>query len=176
VSADTLLVALLVLLALALLLRRRTARRRADLGLPEGPVVYQDAGEGPVKTLYSARYHLVGRPDQIVQEAGYYIPVEVKSGRTPRQPYPGQVMQLIAYCALVEENYGVRPPYGLIYFEASGTWFEIEYSPDQEAAFADTLAAMRRARAAPEVHRSHQSPPVCAACGYNALCDERLAG
>lgn len=175
-SADTLLAVLLVVLALALLARRWTARRRAELGLPAGPVVYQDAEEQPARTLYSARYHLVGRPDHVVQEAGYYIPIEVKTGRTPRRPYPGQVMQLIAYCALVEENYRVRPPYGLIYFEATETWFEIEYSPEQEAALASTLAAMRRARAAPQVHRSHQSPPVCAACGYNAQCDERLAG
>lgn len=165
-------VALVALLGgVALLIRAR--RRRAWLGLPPGEVIYQDTAEHLQKTLYSRRLRLAGRPDLLV-EGDWIIPVEVKTGRTPSYPYPGQVMQCIAYCALVEETSGVRPPHGIILFKQTGTKFVIEYTPARERELHRTLRAMRQRLQLPEVHRSHESPQVCAACGYRERCDERL--
>lgn len=152
----------------------RAGRLRARLGLPPGEIVYQDTVERLHKTLYSRRLRLAGRPDHLLREGQSVIPVEVKTGRTPRDPFPGQVMQCIAYCALVEEAYGVRPPYGIILFEQSGTRFVIDYTPARERELHETLRAMRWRLQMTVVHRSHDSPQVCAACGYRDRCDERL--
>ncbi len=47
---------------------------------------------------------------------GTIIPVEIKSRRSPRSgvPYSSHRVQLLAYCALVEETYGRVPPYGIL--------------------------------------------------------------
>ncbi|MCC6800676.1 MAG: Dna2/Cas4 domain-containing protein [Anaerolineae bacterium] len=166
-------VALVALLGgVALLIRVR--RLRARLGMPPGEVIYQDTAERLQKTLYSRRLKLAGRPDYVQREGEWFIPVEVKTGRTPGYPYPGQVMQCIAYCALVEETFGVRPPHGVILFEQSGTRFVIDYTPARERELRQTLRAMRWRLRMTEVHRSHDNPQICAACGYRDRCDERL--
>jgi len=172
---DAALVVVLLLLASGIALLVRARRRRAQLGLPPGEVVYQDTLARLDETLFSRRYWLAGRPDYLVQDGEWVIPVEVKTGRTPSYPYPGQVMQCIAYCALVEERFGVRPPYGIILFEQSGQQFTIDFTPEAERTLIETLAAMRQRLRLAEVHRSHNNPMICAACGYRDQCEERLA-
>ncbi len=168
------LVVLVILLALLLLYRRRIERARAERGIPAGNLAYQDTEDRLAKTLYSRRYHLTGRPDHVFLDGNCYIPVEVKTGRTPRAPYWSQVMQLIAYCALVEEDTGIRPPYGMILFEESGVSFKVDFTAEHERILVDVLDEMRRKRGTFETHRSHENPRVCAACGFNDRCDERL--
>lgn len=172
---DAALVVVLLLLASGIALLVRARRRRAQLGLPPGEVVYQDTLARLDETLFSRRYWLAGRPDYLVQDGEWVIPVEVKTGRTPSYPYPGQVMQCIAYCALVEERFGVRPPYGIILFEQSGQQFTIDFTPEAERTLIETLAAMRQRLRLAEAHRSHNNPMICAACGYRDQCEERLA-
>ncbi|HML21622.1 MAG TPA: Dna2/Cas4 domain-containing protein [Aggregatilinea sp.] len=168
------LAALVLLLVLLLVAQRQAIRRREQRGIPSGDLVYQDTAARLDKTLYSRRYHLTGRPDHVFWDGRFYIPVEVKTGRTPQSPYWSQIMQVIAYCALVEENTGIRPPYGVILFEESGKSFEIDFTRDYEQVLADTLNAMRQQRSRSEAHRSHQNPRVCASCGFFDRCDERL--
>ncbi|NLF74402.1 MAG: Dna2/Cas4 domain-containing protein, partial [Chloroflexi bacterium] len=117
---DAAFVLLLALLVAGLAILWLARRRRQKLGMPAGAVIYQDTLERNDETLYSTRYHLAGRPDHIVRQGRYNIPVEVKTGRTPDYPYPNQIMQLVAYCALVEDHYGVRPPHGILLFEETG--------------------------------------------------------
>jgi CRISPR-associated exonuclease Cas4 len=136
--------------------------------------VYQDTLQRHDETLYSTRYHLAGRPDHVIRQGQYNIPVEVKTGRTPEYPYPNQVMQLIAYCALVEEHYGVRPPHGILLFEETGTQFVIEFTPEREQQLYDVLADMRTCFFASDVPRNHDNPRRCAACGFRDICTERL--
>ena len=82
-------------------------------GLPSGTVVYSDTGawQRVEKPLRSRRYGIVGKPDYLVEMADRgrkkTIPVEVKSRRRPAVPYEGHVLQLGAYCLLVEEHSSV---------------------------------------------------------------------
>ncbi len=61
--------------------------------------------------LSSERYMLRGKPDRIVQRGRYFIPEEKKSGLRPTESYQAQ---LGLYLILIEEEYGVRPPYGFL--------------------------------------------------------------
>jgi len=172
---DAVLILLAGLLLAGLTVLWLARRRRRKLGMPAGALVYQDALRRNDETLYSARLHLAGRPDHIVRQGRHYIPVEVKTGRTPDYPYPNQVMQLVAYCALVEERYGTRPPHGILLFEESGAQFVVEFTRERERQLHAILAEMRACFFAADVPRSHNNARQCAACGYRDICTERLA-
>ncbi|MCE5296387.1 MAG: PD-(D/E)XK nuclease family protein, partial [Euryarchaeota archaeon] len=54
--------------------------------------------------LRSERYGLTGRPDYILQENGGIVPVEMKSGRRPKGPLFSHIVQLAAYCLILDED------------------------------------------------------------------------
>ena len=147
-------------------------RRRQQYQIPAGEPVYLDTQEQPGTTLVSHRYRLKGRPDFLFQRGNQLIPVEVKTGATPRQPHLSHVMQLLAYCILVEENYGQRPPYGIIRYPR--VQFEITFTAEQETELVAILNDMQDKRRQVEVHRSHASVQRCNACRFRIACNERL--
>ena len=76
-----------------------------------GRVVASDSGVSrPTPVLRSARYGLTGRPDYLVEEGGRVVPVEVKPRRRSDTPWPRDVLQLAAYCLLVEDVLGAAVP------------------------------------------------------------------
>ena len=81
---------------------------------------------------------------------------------------PGHILQLAAYCLLVEDNFDAAPPYGLLRY-ADAT-LQIPYTDELRRRVLDTAAEIRQARRAPDVPRSHSEPPRCAACGYRSAC------
>ena len=173
----------LVLLALGLLLLHLSRRGRVRSGLPQGRVIYTDTGgwgrlERP---LFSRQFLLTGKPDYLVADGADVIPVEVKSHRAPAlrlrsgqaQPYPAHILQLAAYCLLVEECYGRRPAYGIVKYADRA--FEVDYTPALEEELLATLEDMRDDLAAGDAPRNHDEPRRCLACGYRQRCDQRLA-
>lgn len=163
---------LLALLGGLLLWLGRRQRQRS--GLPAGTVVYQDTEEmeAPERPLRSRRYGLVGRPDYLVQtrERGksFVVPVEVKSRRRPAQPYASHILQLAAYCLLVEDNFDAAPPYGLLRY--ADTTLQIPYTDELRRRVLEAADEIRQARRAPDVRRSHDEPRRCASCGYRSAC------
>ena len=167
-------VILLLLLALWLLLRSRRLQQQS--GLPAGTVIYTDSGAWiPNSTpLYARDVYLVGKPDYLVEEAsGLIVPVEIKSGRAPAQPWDGHVLQLAAYCLLVEQNFGVRPAYGIIQYRDRA--FAIDYTDEIENELLDVLADMRADMFEGELDRDHNDWGRCANCGVRNHCYQRLA-
>jgi CRISPR-associated exonuclease Cas4 len=152
----------------------RAARARRATGLPGGRIVYADTGgwRAPDSPLFSAHYGLTGKPDYLVQTRAGLIPVEVKSGSAPPQPYPSHVLQLAAYCLLVEEAEGRAPGHGLIKY--ADALFQVDYTPALRRELLATLDAMRQAHSRGEPARSHDEPRRCAGCGYRPLCDQAL--
>ena len=161
--------ALAGVLALAGLLWWRARVTRREMGLPQGRVVYADmAGWERGAPLYAPRYGLSGKPDYLLRLGPRTIPVEVKPGRVASQPYEADVMQLAAYCLLVEDVLGQRPTHGVLrYADATLT---IPYTDSLRRQVLSAADEIRRARRAPAVHRSHDSPQRCSACGYSDAC------
>jgi len=167
-----LLLTLLLLAALVWWLSRRVGQ---STGLPQGQVVYTDAGAWTrlEKPLVSTRLGLTGKPDYLVRQGHDLIPVEVKSGRSPAaRPYDSHLFQLAAYCVLVEETYARRPPHGLIKY--SDKTLVVDYTPDLERDLLDLLDTIRADETAADVPRSHNSAARCRGCGFNEVCDEAL--
>jgi CRISPR-associated exonuclease Cas4 len=163
-----------VLLALGLLLLWLARRGRARSGLPQGRVIYTDTGGWSrlERPLFSREFSLTGKPDYLVADEDDVIPIEVKSSRAPAQPYPSHVLQLAAYCMLVEECYRRRPPYGVIKY--GDRVFEVDYTPELEDELLATLDRMRADLADGDAPRRHDKPTRCRACGYRRHCEQRL--
>jgi CRISPR-associated exonuclease Cas4 len=163
----------LALLLVALLLGIWALRLRRSTGLPWAPVVYQDtAGRALEKPLIARRIGLVGKPDYLLELRGQAIPVEVKPGRRAGRPYESDLMQLAAYCVLVEETSGVAPPYGLLRY-AERT-FRLDYTERTREALLSILDEMRGALAGDECDRSHDDGRRCVNCGFFEQCDQAL--
>jgi CRISPR-associated exonuclease Cas4 len=167
------LVGFIVLFGLTLILLSQ--RRLASLGLPKGRVIALDTLDLKQAdlALYDPVFHLTGRPDYLVEQAGRVIPVEVKSGRAPKRPWPGQVLQLAAYCRLVHVSTGERPPYGVLKYADRA--FAVDYDGSLETSLRNVLTEMRRSEGK-EMDRSHESPGRCRGCGYRDRCEQRLDG
>jgi CRISPR-associated exonuclease Cas4 len=170
---TVLILAAVVLLAGLAVLWIAGRQRRAS-GLPAGRVIYSDTDRwGKVeKPLYDPVAGLTGKPDYLVEENGYMIPVEVKSGRAPNLPHDSHIYQLAAYCLLVERAYGKRPPYGILRYR--DRTFSIDYTPALERELEDLLDAIRLQERRGEAPRSHKEAARCARCGYRDYCDQRL--
>ena len=166
------LAAALFLIALLALWLSRGLRKSS--GVPAGRVISSDTSEwGKVeKPLYDPLSGLTGKPDYLVEENGFFIPVEVKSARAPGLPYDSHIYQVAAYCLLVERTYAKRPPYGILRYRDKT--FTIDYTQELQQELEVMLDAMRRQEKQGEADRSHLEPGRCARCGYRGICDQRL--
>lgn len=163
----------ILLLGLAVLVLGASARLRRESGLPTGQVLQSDVGgDAPGKRLYSARYGLTGTPDYIVQTPKGLVPVEVKPSRTEQEPHESHLLQVLAYCLLLEESEGKRPPYGLLRY--SNNTFHVDYNRETRAYLLAVLAEMREIAQSSEADRNHDAPARCRACAYHSLCDQSL--
>lgn len=166
---------LIIFLFLSGLLLLWIARQdRKASGLPAGRVIYVDTSAwGKVETpLYDPELRLAGKPDYLVAQGEAIIPVEVKRTQAPEAPYPAHILQLAAYCRLVQVAYGKRPAYGILHYPTRT--FAIDYTPALERTLLDQLSELRAREQQTEVDRSHQSQARCQACGYRAVCDQKL--
>jgi CRISPR-associated exonuclease Cas4 len=164
----------IILILLALYLFWQASRQHRATGLPSGRVIYTDTRQwGKVeKPLFDPISGLTGRPDYLVEQQGFSIPVEVKSTYAPSEPYPSHVYQLAAYCLLVERTTGKRPPYGILHYRNRS--FALDYTPELEANLQEAVQEMRWQERSGAADRSHAEPARCARCGYRTVCDQRL--
>ena len=158
--------AALVLGLLGLLLVVLSKRGRAVRGLGSGETVALDD-----VTLRSERLKLVGRPDRIAREGGHLIPEEWKSAKRVSH---GHRLQLGAYFLLIEEEYGERPPFGVVVL-GDGSRVQVENS---EALRSEVLAIAEkireRRRAIGEEIPVRQPAWRCRMCGQRGNCGQAM--
>lgn len=165
-----------VLLIAGLALFWVASRRRKDLGLPAGRIIYADtrAWGAVQEPLYDRTLGLTGRPDYLVRKGKHTIPVEVKTSQVSHAPYDSHIFQLAAYCRLVESTFGVRPPYGILHY--SNRTYAIDYTRQLENALLNLLDEMRSQEHSQDIDRSHNQSARCARCGFRSACDQALRG
>ncbi len=155
--------AVLFLIAVITILTRKR-------GLPKGMLIYDDLRDDgtPAKPFFSARYGLAGKPDMILRDGDRIIPVELKHSPGRDRPYPGHMLQLAAYCLLIEEHYGIRPEYGIIHYRDKQ--FEVPFTGELEQKL---LSQMERMRAEDPIKRLPPEcslPGKCTRCGFSEVC------
>jgi len=171
-----LIIVALVILGLGLGLARRAGREEKAAGLGRVRVVYSDTGgwEELATPLYAERYGLVGKPDYIVRSREGLAAVEVKPLRRANQPYESDLLQMAAYCLLLEEAWNERPTYGLLRY--ADKTFRVEWSEELRAELLATLEDMRELMEQPAAlgetmpTTQHDMTVRCQACGFHHIC------
>jgi CRISPR-associated exonuclease Cas4 len=144
---------------------RALAARRRDASL--GSLVAIDAGRPAV--LRSSRYRIQGRPDALRQLSdGRWIPIETKSRASPPSgPTRPHLVQVWAYCLLVEEETGRSPPFAVLRYS------DREIRVPWDAPARRELLRLRAELLRPYDGRATPSPYRCARCGWFSVCDAR---
>ena len=141
-SLFILILTILVFLALVLFGISRLLAKRT--GIPDGRIIYSDPGvwKKTQKPLYDAGIGLTGKPDYLIKMGSQIIPAEVKSAWAPHSPYDSHILQLAAYCVLVESTYGQRPLYGLLRYK--NRTFKIKFTSDLEERVLEKIGVIRK--------------------------------
>lgn len=126
-------------------------------------------GEG--KKITSNRYGIRGKPDYIIKSNEDYIPVEEKSSDLDRPKF-SHVMQITAYCMLIEDKYGSPPPYGVLKYKKRQ--FKIPYEERWKNMVIKIREDMIRDMKRGEAHRNHNSKNKCLHCARRDYCPEKL--
>lgn len=145
----------------------RNTRKKTGVSRKSEVVSIDGAATLAVRHYVSDMQGLAGRPDALISEGGYIIPVERKPlARKIRDRY---VAQLLVYMRLVEEFEGKKPPYGYLILGPSCRRFKIENSPERQAWLQSMIDEMRAivagACAVPKPH-----PKKCAKCDVRTHC------
>jgi CRISPR/Cas system-associated exonuclease Cas4 (RecB family) len=149
-----------------------TRQRRQEAGADEGARTLSIDGSTTLKVRHyiSDMQGLAGRPDGLISENGYIIPVERKPlARKLRDRY---VAQLLVYMRLIEEFEGKRPPYGYLILGPSCRKFKIDNSPERQAWLQNAIDQMRGIiEGAPA--RATPLPRKCRKCDVRQACKFR---
>ncbi len=172
------LAAVLIAMALAFYViekRKEEAIKSAKIkyGIPDGKVIYSDL-DGSAKPLRSREFGISGKPDYIIRDKkNALIPVELKTGIAGR-PHRGHVLQLAAYCLLIEEIYGKAVPYGIIVY-GDGKQHLIKFDSNLKAELLSTAEDMRRCWNEGHPRRAHSSRRRCSSCLLREDCSHCLS-
>jgi CRISPR-associated exonuclease Cas4 len=160
----------LAILVFGLLFRRRAQEHLSELSVA-GEVVYADSGADEV--LVSSLHGLAGKPDYVRKEGDEFIPVERKSRLLSASgPYEGEVLQLAAYCLLVEERFGQPVIRGELAYPNGSR--EVAFDDQLRRRLLHALGALRAAEESVDLDRSHNSRVRCRGCGFRQVCDDSL--
>ncbi|MGA1848615.1 MAG: PD-(D/E)XK nuclease family protein [Thermoplasmatota archaeon] len=160
--------------------RRLISDVKEKLSIPESArVVSADDlnDRGGSKPLVSKKHYLVGSPDMVIEEKGYRIPIEVKTGRVPHSPFLSHQMQLGAYLILMDTNFRQDTPYGYIdYVPDVGKMkrFRIEWDMVTKALVLSKVSEIRESERTGVAHRNHDREGKCRNCSRRQGCPERL--
>jgi CRISPR-associated exonuclease Cas4 len=149
--------------------RARFKRRKHQV---KEQISYVDTNDRKPKLFISERYGLSGRPDYVLLVNEEHVPVELKTGRVPKGPLFSHILQVAAYCVLIEEEFGAPPSHGIIKYGQVEN--EIEYDAALKEMVLSKLSEMREIMASGNAHRNHNKPGKCRNCSRRSSCPERL--
>ncbi|MBN1537885.1 MAG: Dna2/Cas4 domain-containing protein [Anaerolineales bacterium] len=174
----------LAILILAIIAIWGSSRLLQIQGLPKGKIIYTDTHlwQSVVTPLFDPELGLTGKPDYIVRKGNLIIPIEVKSSYGNSSPTPSHILQLAAYCCLIQKTYHQRPPHGIIHYTVgnkknrsiNSQTYKINYTKKLETSLIETINQMRSLENQHQIKRSHNAVRRCNRCGYRLKCDQKL--
>ena len=139
--------------------------------IQDGEITYSDLNI-PAKPLYSYYYKIAGKPDYIVKKNNQFIPVEVKTGDN-NIPQKNHVLQLAAYCQLVEENYKSFVPFGVLVYNKSKQ-HKIPFDPTLRFELEQSIKDMKYILQTKSLTRNHNDPNRCRNCSMRSYCEMKI--
>ena len=168
--------ALIILILLSLGIFLYSKHLFLSNNFPTDNIIYTDHGDWKKLQypLYDPQYHLLGKPDYLVIINNKIIPIEIKSTPSVKiKPYKEHVIQLLAYCYLIEQTFAITPPYGELHYPEN-TFF-ITYNDQNKKILLNTLKTLQEMKSDKSVNRNHENSVKCRKCGYKNICDQNLA-
>lgn len=153
-------------------INKRTELIRRYNMIEEGEICYADLSV-PAKPLFSRRYRLMGKPDYIVRRNKNFIPVEVKTVQSENTPYKGHILQLAAYCQILEDVKGCFVPFGILVYGGKQR-YKIPFDPSLRFELEQTIHKMNQSRSGSNLRRNHDEAQRCRACSLREYCDEKI--
>lgn len=158
----------IVFLIISGYLRKSANLEREKFGIPPGEIKYIDSVRVvKPKVLYSNKYRLKGKPDMIILQDNQFIPIEHKP--TSNKVFDNHIMQLMAYCLLVEEVYKIRPDYGILVLK-DGKKEKIKFTDERREKLIDVLEEMREIISKSKMPYHFIGKNKCRSCGYEKFC------
>lgn len=149
-------------------------REKKRYNIHNAKIVYSDIQRNE-RSLYSHTLQLAGKPDYLIKtKNGHILPVEVKTG-WHEEPLKHHVMQLIAYCQLVEETKGTHVPYGVLVYYDTDVRFRIPFNTYYKHELKESIHHMREALRTGDVKINHEDPTRCKHCSVRRYCHEALS-
>ena len=143
---------------------------KESFGIPDGRIIYSDLSV-PAVPIFSKRSRLIGKPDYIVRKENHYIPVEVKSGGK-LHPHQSQVLQLAAYCQILEDTSEVFVPEGILVY--NNIPYTIPYDPKLRFELEALMKTMRTSLRNGVAQRNHQDSGRCRRCSMKRYCTDAV--
>ena len=157
---------IILIIAVAIVVLAIVIRRRAGFGA--GKTISNDN-----VLIRSEQHRLSGIPDRIVKSGKYFIPEDRKP---TARVFDSQIAKIIVYCILIEERYGIRPPYGVIYLTKSGKREKVMNTEQRRKWVFSMRDAIEQQRRTPnEPCKPVTTAAKCRGCGQRANCEQRLA-
>jgi CRISPR/Cas system-associated exonuclease Cas4 (RecB family) len=179
VSLDTSLITLVILIILAIIVIDLLLQRVQEFSRSTGivftrskiPIGIEGVKQVPVKDFVSQRLKLAGRPDALLHEDGYIIPVEHKPlAKKLRDRY---IAQLVVYMRLIEDIEGKRPPYGYLILGPNSRRVKI-VNTRQRQDWLDTKLDEMRGILTGLPAKADPYPSKCLSCRMRNKCDFKV--
>lgn len=176
VTLDSHIILLVMLLAVSVILWDSFAlvakKRRKESGLKPlaSPLSIDGSKLLPVSDYVSEIQGLAGRPDAVIVENGFIIPVEHKPlAKKMRDRYKAQIL---VYMRLIEEFEGKKPPYGYLILGPKCRRIKVDNSETNQAWLSAIIAEMREVLKS-GLARAEPHPKKCAKCDVKMFCKNR---
>jgi CRISPR-associated protein Cas4 len=167
---------LIVLVAATLLVIRsfmkaaRTRHRDSGFALSQLAVAIEGSSILPSREYISSAQGLAGKPDALVKEEEFFLPVERKPlAKKLRDRY---VAQLLVYMRLVEEFEGAKPPHGYLLLGPKCRRVKVQNSPQKQQWVDSMIREMRLILDGSEA-TAQPHPSKCAKCDVRHRCPSR---
>lgn len=176
VTLDSHVILLVMLIAVSVILWDSFAlvakKRRNESGLkPRATPLSIDGSKLlPVSDYVSEIQGLAGRPDAVIVENGFIIPVEHKPlAKKMRDRYKAQIL---VYMRLIEEFEGKKPPYGYLILGPKCRRIKVDNSETNQAWLNTIIAEMREVLKS-GLARAEPHPKKCVKCDVKMFCKHR---
>jgi CRISPR/Cas system-associated exonuclease Cas4 (RecB family) len=125
------------------LLERQRASISKDIGMQANSkvVALRDSEELPHGELYDESLGIKGRPDAIIEEDGFFIPVNFLP--VTKKIHDRHIIRLVAHLRLIELTRGQRPPYGTLLVGKKKRAVRVKNTDEKQEWLDNILAEMR---------------------------------
>lgn len=164
-----LVVTVIVIDAVSLVAARK--RREAGIAKRHRAAAIEGSTTLPIKNYVSNAQRLAGRPDAVVVDRGYHVPVERKPlAKKLRDRY---VAQLLVYMRLIEEFEGKRPPHGYLILGQNARRVKIDNSAERQRWLQKMLDEMQDILSGKTTAVAKPEPRKCRNCPVRERCKFR---